>query len=84
MIGLSVIGVGQLVNGLWMGTVLILLGLFPGLLQGFADAITRFAGTLPFWFPDCSSDHVQIHQPRWFAAVGAALVVLTLFAYWAH
>ncbi|MFZ0746247.1 MAG: hypothetical protein WAM85_17700 [Terracidiphilus sp.] len=84
MIILSVIGAAQLVNGVWMGTVLILLGLFPGLLQGFADAITRFAGALPFWYPVRSGDQVQIHQPRWFAAVGATLIVLTLFAYWAR
>lgn len=84
MIYLSVIDATQLVNGVWMGTVLIILGLFPDLLQGFADAISNFAGRMPIWFPVRSSFRVQIHQRRWFAAVGAALIVLTLMAYWSH
>lgn len=78
------IDAGQLVNGVLMGTVLILLGLVPNLLQGLADAIFDFAGRLSVLSPIHRRFHVQIQQPSWFAGVGVVIIVLTLFAYSWH
>ena len=64
---LSVINSGQLVNGIWMGVVLILLGIIPGVLQRCVEAVSAFAGTLRYQFPVPCGRPVAIAQPRWLA-----------------
>jgi hypothetical protein len=78
------IGPDQFVNGMWMGTILILLGLVPGLYQAFFKGISRFASlltlhtTLPL--PQ-SHRHEDVTQPRGFAIAGGIILLLTVGAY---
>jgi hypothetical protein len=81
MIVVSMINANQLVNGIWMGTVLIALGLFPAILQGIADAVLGMANTLPLRGPMRLNSRVEIQQPGWFAPLGAALTVASILAY---
>jgi hypothetical protein len=76
-----VIGPNQLVNGIWIGTILISLGLVPGLYQAVADGIMNFADlwTLRSTFPIRS--RIQFQRPRRFAAIGVVLIVVTLLLY---
>jgi hypothetical protein len=79
----------QFVNGLWMGTLLIIVGLVPGLLDRCAKSISDAANTLSFRFPVSMSSRFplqpakssQIDQPRWLAALGMAIIALAFFAY---
>lgn len=87
----SVIDSSQFVNGLWMGTILLVLGLIPGLLdrmiQGLIDAgaATRFLFTHPLRmrFADRATPAPFPHR-RWLAAAGMALVALSICAYIEH
>jgi hypothetical protein len=65
-----------------MGTVLILLGLTPGLLERCAEAMAAFSNMLLFRFPARNTSHRPIAQPRWLAALGAMIVVLAAVAYY--
>ena len=81
MIVMSMINANQLVNGIWMGTVLSALGLFPGILQRIADAVAGMANPLPLRGPMRPNSRVEIQQPGWFAPLGAALTVASILAY---
>jgi hypothetical protein len=84
-----VINSSQFVNGLWMGTLLIVLGLVPSLLDGCVKAISDVASAVSFRFPISMSSRFpsqpakssSIEQPRWLAALGIALMAFTFFAY---
>ena len=78
---MSMINANQLVNGIWMGTVLSALGLFPGILQRIADAVAGMANPLPLRGPMRPNSRVEIQQPGWFAPLGAALTVASILAY---
>jgi hypothetical protein len=84
-----VIDSNQFVNGLWMGTILLVLGLIPGLLdrmiQGLIDAgaATRFSfprAVRMRFFADHAAPAPFPHR-RWLTAAGMALIVLTVIAY---
>lgn len=81
MIVVSMINANQLVNGIWMGTVLIALGLFPAILQAIADGVAGMANKLPLRGPIRLNSRVEIQQPGWFAPLGAALIVASILAY---
>jgi hypothetical protein len=78
------IGPDQFVNGMWMGTILILLGLAPGLYQAFFKGISRFARLLTLHtalpLPQLRQDE-DVAQPRWFAMAGFIVLLLTGVAY---
>jgi hypothetical protein len=76
-----VIDSGQLVNGLWMGIVLILLAFTPGLLDRCAEAMSRYSAALLFRLPFSRPTAASIHQPRWLAAAGIILILLSLLAH---
>jgi hypothetical protein len=87
-----VIDSSQFVNGLWMGTILLVLGLVPGLLdrliRGLIDAAAAFQFRFPYpvrtrFLADRASPAAFPHR-RWLAAAGIALIALTVFAYIAH
>jgi hypothetical protein len=87
-----VIDSSQFVNGLWMGTILLVLGLIPGLLdrmiQGLIDtgAVTRFPFPHPVrqrLFPDRATPAPFPHR-RWLTAAGVVLIALGICAYIAH
>lgn len=77
------IGPQQIVNGMWMGTILILLGL-PGLYQACCKAILRFANlltlhaALPLRHLDLNESVVQ---PRWLKSAGFVVLLVTFLAY---
>jgi hypothetical protein len=82
-----VIDLRQVAIGVFMGTMLIVFGLVPGLFQGFAEGVRRAlesfqnGNLLAVRFHVQPSRHVAVSQPRWLAAIGAALIAGTLFAY---
>jgi hypothetical protein len=79
----------QFVNGLWMGTLLIVIGLVPGLFDRCAKAMSDAASAMSFRFPISLSSRFpsppgkssQIEQPRWLATLGMAIIALAYFAY---
>ncbi len=83
MISLSMINTLQLVNGIWMGTVLLVLGLIPDIMQNLANAIADFEHALQFRASIRLNPRIQIRQPRWLAPIGAGMIVVTILAYFA-
>ena len=77
------IGTNQVVNGLWMGTILILLGLVPGLYQALGDGIAGFAHLLTFRHAFPSPQTATFDQPRWLVASGLLVMAATFLAYFA-
>jgi hypothetical protein len=77
------IGSDQVVNGVTIGLILMLLGLVPGLYQALEDGIANCASLLSFQFAFLSRSRGEFKQPRWFAGVGAFLILLTFLAYYA-
>ena len=68
----------EVVIGVLAGIVLMVAGLVPGLLQGFAQAISNFGDALSSRPPGASASPVEFEQPRWFAHAGVALICATL------
>jgi hypothetical protein len=75
------IGPDQVVNGVTIGLILMLLGLVPGLYQALEDGIANCASLLSLRSPFFTRSRA-FKQPRWFAAVGAFLILLTFLAYY--
>jgi hypothetical protein len=87
-----VIDSSQFVNGIWMGTILLVLGLIPGLLdrmiQGMLDAAAAVSLRFPHparvrFFADRTTPAPFPHR-QWLTAAGMALIAFTVFAYIAH
>jgi hypothetical protein len=74
---------GELTRAVFVGLVLITLGVVPGLFQGMTDGIHNFRHSLfsrfpmnpPHPVPDCSP------RPLWLAGMGLSLIVVTGLAY---
>jgi hypothetical protein len=79
-----VINTTQMVMGVTVGCVFIVLGLVPGLIQELADHLSNTVDLLLFQFPLPSRSRAEFEQPRWFALVGATLIVVTLLLYLAN
>lgn len=82
------IGPAQFVNGIWMGVVLIALGLLPGLFENLADALRKFTGLVfsPAPIPSrlgTRPQRVPLKQQPWLAALGAAIIAATFILYFA-
>ena len=79
------IDVSHVVMGVLMGSVLIGFGLVPGLAHGLADVVLKLSDQVASRFSTpFFRSRTQFHQPRWLAALGAALITVTLAAYFAH
>jgi hypothetical protein len=87
-----VIDSSQFVNGVWMGTILLVLGLIPGLLDRMVQGIIAAAAFAQIRFPHPVRAHfladrmtpAAFPHRRWLAAAGIALIALTVLAYFAH
>jgi hypothetical protein len=85
----GVIDSNQFVNGLWMGTILLVLGLIPGLLDRMVQGLIDAGAATRFPFPRAMrihffADHAEpapFRHRRWLTAAGMVLIVLTAFAY---
>ena len=81
------IGAGQFVNGIWVGIVLIALGLLPSLLENLTDSVRKFAGmfsAVPIptrWRAQIR--RVPLKQQPWLAVLGAAIIAITFLLYFA-
>ena len=66
-----------------VGTILIVLGVVPGLSQGLQDAIRNFSASLssPFPMAPQRSDYEKLPRPLWLAVVGVALILISLMRY---
>ncbi len=74
---------GQFVNGIWMGTILLMLGLVPGLFQKISESIANLPGKLVSPYLPCNRVKPSFRQPRWLAVPGMAIIMLTFVAYFA-
>jgi hypothetical protein len=84
-----VIKFSQFMNGMWMGTILLALGLVPGLpdrcMRGISDSANfiflRSPLSFRLRFPSRLGKHIAFRQPRWLAALGLAVIVASVFAF---
>jgi hypothetical protein len=76
-----VIDLDQLVTLICMGIGLLLLGLWPGLLQSCADGIDDVSKLLFMRMGGRSRGQTNPVEPHWFALAGVAMILLTILAY---
>ena len=80
-----VINADQLVNGLWMGSVLICFALAPGLIRRCLDTLRSLA--FPWTalrvrvFPSYDRKSLTLEPPRWLAFVGVGIMLIAVLAY---
>ena len=79
-----VISFDQLMTGVLMGTILIVIGFVPGLLDKWAAALSNIAETILYRAPLSSGERKEFGRQRWLAALGMALIALSLYLYTAH
>jgi hypothetical protein len=79
----AVISFDQLVTLSTIGAGLVLLGLWPGLLQSWADGISDVSKLLSIRLGGArrSSGRGSEVEPYWFALAGVAMILLTILAY---
>jgi hypothetical protein len=75
----------QFVNGIWMGTVLIALGLIPGLFQNLTDSLRKITGlSFPAPIPtrwQTQMQKVPLKQQPWLVTLGVAIIATTVILY---
>lgn len=71
-------------TGVVMGLILVIIGAVPGLLDKWAEALSNMAETILFRSPLSSTGRTAIGQQLWIAAMGMALIALSLFLYTAR
>jgi hypothetical protein len=77
-----VIGAGELVNGLWMGSVLIFIALAPGMIERCLDAIQlAMIARRMRPFPSLPRTPIRFEPPRWLAWAGVAIMLAAVLAY---
>jgi hypothetical protein len=77
----------QLMTGVVMGTILIVIGLVPGLLEKWSGAISNLAEALLSRFygvPVATRNRAEFGEQRWIGALGMALIALSLYLYTAR
>jgi hypothetical protein len=81
------IGPAQFANGIWMGMVLIALGLIPGLFQNLTDSLRKILGTtLPAPIPSrwqSQAEPAELERQPWLAALGGVILAATVIVYFA-
>jgi hypothetical protein len=79
------INAAQFVNGIWMGVVLIALGLLPALFENLTDSAQKFIGLfMPAPIPSrwrTQMRQVPHKQHPWLTALGATIIGATFFLY---
>jgi len=84
---IGMIGPAQFVNGIWMGTVLIALGLVPELFQSLTVLLQKvIKSSLPAPIPSRWRAQIESVSPErqpLLTALGAAIIVATFFFYFA-
>ena len=80
----AVIDLRQLVLGISIGLALILCGLVPGLFQQVSDGVRNAIGQVsaPFLLPARSREEAR--RPKWLAAVGTALIAVSVLGYFSR
>jgi hypothetical protein len=81
------IGPAQFVNGIWMGVVLIALGLVPGIFENLTDLLRNITGMsspvpIPSRRPTQFQPVLPVRQP-WLAALGLIIIAATFLLYFA-
>lgn len=71
----------QCMAGIAMGLILIIIGGVPGLLDKWAEALTNIAETILYRAPLSARGRIEFGQQRWLAAMGMALIALSLFLF---
>jgi hypothetical protein len=79
-----VINFEQLMTGMVMGTILIIIGIVPGLLEKWADGLSNIADLLLYRSPVRSHAGASFGEQRWLAALGMALIALSFFLFTAR
>lgn len=81
------IGPAQFVNGIWMGIVLIALGLLPGVFDNLTDLLRKITGmSSPVPVPSRWQSQIRpvpAAQYPWLAALGAIIIAATCLLYFA-
>ena len=70
--------------GVVTGFALIAVGLVPGLFHGLMEGVRNFSNSTfsPFAVgPAPGTGYENVHGPLWLAGLGAALIVLSVLAY---
>lgn len=75
------ISLEQFTVGVAMGLILIIIGFVPGLLEKWAGTLSDIADTILYRAPLSSRGRTQFGQQRWLAALGMALIALSLYLY---
>ena len=78
------ISLEQFTVGVAMGLILIIIGFVPGLLDKWAEALSNIADTILYRAPLSARGRTQFSQQRWLAALGMALIALSLYLYLPH
>jgi hypothetical protein len=79
-----VIGPDQVVNGVMVGLICLFLGFAPGLLNTLAEGLVTVSALFFGRFVPSRLRTRSIEPtPRWFAAMGVGMIVLTFAAYYA-
>lgn len=73
------ISLHQLTEGLVLGLFCVALGLVPGLMENLVAEVYTLAEKLAPGFP--VSRPQSVDSPRWCAAVGGAIIFLTMLVY---
>ena len=68
-------------TGVVMGLILVIIGFVPGLLDKWAEALSNIAETILYRAPLSSRERIEFGQQRWIAALGLALMALSLYLY---
>lgn len=71
-------------TGMVMGTILMIIGVVPGLLDKWADGLSAMAETFLYRSPVRSQSGATFGEQRWLAALGMALIALSLFLFTAR
>ena len=79
------IGQAQFVNGVWMGIVLIALGLLPIFLQTMMDSLIKLNDAFsPVKIPSRLRNQIRqvpLRQQPWLAVLGAAIIAASFALY---
>jgi hypothetical protein len=80
-----VIDIHQLGNAIWMGSLLILLGSAPGLVQSILRSLPRVLGIMPLRVArSLRRDDTYADRHNWLSLAGVALIALAMLAYLAR